>query len=389
MSRPGPVALGARDSLGAPDLLSPSLSANYYCLDCADLTEDDYRPEVPVESWLSRCKVAGARGFKANELTTVSNPGMHVLVERFFGFPTYMLLNVLPFLLPLAWLLGLLTPLVAFYVLPLFAGFAACSLLLPRAKLGKTMEALQYAYTERNTQLYLSLKMLWPASLHYPAFAESPLLFAVIPHGFAPLGITAYPLWSKLFSRRLCRWTTAPFVLKIPIIGSGLRAIGYLPAKTRDIEDTLTKKEQSVGVVLDGIAGMFQAGPVERAWVLQRKGIVKIALRTGTPLVPVYAFGHTQLWRVIADPFGVLERLSIALDVSLVLGLGRWLWPLGPAQRTPVLVACGEPICCPKTAEPSQQLIDEYHAKLVEGYVRVFEQHKDAFGWAHKELQLV
>ena len=195
MSRPGPVALGARDSLGAPDLLSPSLSANYYCLDCADLTEDDYRPEVPVESWLSRCKVAGARGFKANELTTVSNPGMHVLVERFFGFPTYMLLNVLPFLLPLAWLLGLLTPLVAFYVLPLFAGFAACSLLLPRAKLGKTMEALQYAYTERNTQLYLSLKMLWPASLHCasppaacrPASGRLATLFATL---FATLTAT-------------------------------------------------------------------------------------------------------------------------------------------------------------------------------------------------------
>mmetsp|Transcript_117766 Transcript_117766/g.366922 ORF Transcript_117766/g.366922 Transcript_117766/m.366922 type:complete len:367 (+) Transcript_117766:47-1147(+) len=361
----------------------------FYCLDCAALAEADYRPEVPVERWLSLCKTAGAEGFAPGALTQISEPKLHVLIERFFGFPSYLLLNVLPFLAPGAWLCGLLRPFVTFYVAPLLTGFLACSLLLPRAKLGRTMEALQYAYTERNTQLYLSLKMLWPASLHFPAHAASPLLFAVIPHGFAPLGITAYPLWSKLFSRRLTRWTTAPFVLKLPIVGAGLRAIGYLPAKAKAIEETLAVKEQSVGVVLDGIAGMFQTGPVEKAYVKKRKGIVKIALRTGAPLVPVYAFGHTRLWDVVADPFGILERVSIALDVSLVLGLGRWFWPLGPARRTPVLMACGEPILCPKVDEPTQVQIDEYHAKLVAGYQQVFEKHKHAFGWGQKQLKIV
>eukprot|EP00322_Chrysochromulina_rotalis_P018503 CAMPEP_0115839044 /NCGR_PEP_ID=MMETSP0287-20121206/6050_1 /TAXON_ID=412157 /ORGANISM="Chrysochromulina rotalis, Strain UIO044" /LENGTH=390 /DNA_ID=CAMNT_0003292607 /DNA_START=8 /DNA_END=1180 /DNA_ORIENTATION=- len=377
--------LGEQSAIGEQS----SMSTNFHCLDTASLTADDYHPDVPVQRWLSLSRTAGARGFKPGELAKVTKCPGGVLVERFFGFPTYMHLNVLPFLLPLAWLLGVLRPLVAFYLAPMFAGFAACSLLLPRAKLGKTMEALQYAYTERNTQLYLSLRMLWPHSLHYPAFAKSPLLFAVIPHGFAPLGITAYPLWSKLFSDRLTRWTTAPFVLKLPLVGAGLRAIGYLPAKAKAIEDTLSVKEQSVGVVLDGIAGMFQAGPVEKAWVRKRKGIVKIALRTGTPIVPVYAFGHTQLWRVVVDPFGILERLSIALDVSLVLGLGRFFWPLGPARRTPVLVACGDPIVCPKVESPSQEMIDKYHEKLVDGYRQVFDQHKEAFGWGHKELQIV
>lgn len=301
--------------------------AHFYCLDCAALTPDDYKAEVPVERWLSLCKTAGASGFGKGELTSISSPPAHVLIERFFGFPFYMLLNVLPFLLPLAWVCGVLKPILLFYVGPLFVGFVACSLFLPRAKLGKTMKELQYAYTERNTQLYLSLKMLWPASLHFPKLAEQPLLFAVIPHGFAPLGITAYPLWSKLFSRRLTRWTTAPVVLKIPIVGAGLRAIGYLPAKAHAIEETLTTKDQSVGVVLDGIAGMFQNGPVEKAWVQTRKGIVKIALRTGAPLVPVYAFGHTRLWTVVADPFGLLSASRLPLTWRLcsasACGAGR------------------------------------------------------------------
>ena len=61
-------------------------------------------------------------------------------------------------------------------------------------------------------------------------------------------------------------------------------------------------------------------------------GIVKIALRAGAPLVPVYGFGHTKLWTAIVDPFGLLERISLALDVSLVPFVGRWGWPIGPAR---------------------------------------------------------
>ena len=89
----------------------------------------------------------------------------------------------------------------------LAVGFFACAMLIPRPKLGKGIEALQYAYTERNISRYLSLKMVWPAALHYPAKADSPMLFTLIPHGFAPLGVTCYAVWSKVFGRRLTRWT--------------------------------------------------------------------------------------------------------------------------------------------------------------------------------------
>ena len=38
---------------------------------------------------------------------------------------------------------------------------------------------------------------------------------------------------------------------------------------------------------------------------------------------------------------------------------------------------------------PSKQLVDEYHAKLLDGYTLLFEQHKAAFGWGQKELKFV
>ena len=44
---------------------------------------------------------------------------------------------------------------------------------------------------------------------------------------------------------------------------------------------------------------------------------------------------------------------------------------------------------CPQTDEPSAELINEYHAKLMAGYMQVFEQHKAAYGWGDRTLKLV
>ena len=44
---------------------------------------------------------------------------------------------------------------------------------------------------------------------------------------------------------------------------------------------------------------------------MRRKGIVKIALRKGAPLVPAYCFGHTELWTIVTDPLGILQATSL------------------------------------------------------------------------------
>jgi hypothetical protein len=49
----------------------------------------------------------------------------------------------------------------------------------------------------------------------------------------------------------------------------------------------------------------------------------------------------------------------------------------------------GEPVACPQIAEPTQADIDKYHKQLLQNYKNLFEQHKEAYGWADKELQFV
>lgn len=268
----------------------------------------------------------------------------------------------------------------------------------------------QYVYTERNTTKYLSVQFVWPASIHRqassststsssPLLQETPVLFCIVPHGVVSWGIAAYPLWSKVWNDRICRWSIAPIVLKIPLVMYLARKVGYIPAQQSTILETLTKRDENVGLVLDGIAGMFSGSTssksnkknnnVETAFLKQRKGIVKIALKAGVPIVPVYGFGHTSLYTVCVDPFGILERISTTLQTSITPFFGRWGWLLGPPRRVPVTVCLGEPVMCPQIDQPTQEQIDHYHKELLQAYKVLFDTHKEAYGWGDKTLRFV
>uniref|UniRef100_A0A7S2HJE3 Acyltransferase n=1 Tax=Helicotheca tamesis TaxID=374047 RepID=A0A7S2HJE3_9STRA len=384
------------------------MTARYYKLNVGKLPDDLYRPETPASSWLQKCESTNAKSFPPNSLHKVDPISWDVEAERIIGISLYMISNVFPFLILPFLILYIFVPAsrlfiqyVSLYVVILavieFAFFKPhfrrkYKLDADNLHGGSTegMKRYQYAYTERNITKYLSMNFVWPQSIHRPAMESTPLLFCIVPHGVAPFGITAYPLWSKLFNDRLCRWTCAPVVLKIPLVSTLMRNIGYIPAKAKNILETLTKREENVGVILDGIAGMFhQSKHEERAYLKKRKGIVKIALRAGAPIVPVYGFGHTEMYTVVVDPFGILERLSHMLEASLTPFFGRFGWFLGPPRRVPVVVCMGEPVVCPKVDEPSQEQIDEYHQKLLDAYEKLFNTHKEAYGWDDKKLIFV
>lgn len=91
----------------------------------------------------------------------------------------------------------------------------------------------------------------------------------------------------------------------------------------------------------------------------------------------------------VVDPFGILERISIRINVSLVPFVGRWGLPFGGPTRAPVLLAFGEPIRCAKTADPSTETVDRHHQEMLESFTAAFDTHKAAYGWADKKLEIV
>jgi len=373
-----------------------------------------------LPSWMETS--SDPSGFSPGALHRVIPIDRILELERCIGITTYMVGNVSPFALPLlavAWLVvGLESARYAFGFLLVYHGGLYLiwrMVLVPifrkryncRTKLTDELDPSdpaysQYLYTERNITKYCSTSYVWPKTLQWPALQESPnddrpVIYCVIPHGLCPYGIVGYPYFSKVWNSKVCSWTCAPVLLKLPVVGHYLRAIGYVPAKSQPILEALTKKDRNVGVVLDGIDGMFRnAGgnvngvDTEVAAIGNRKGIVKIALRANAALVPVYGFGHTLCYDVWVDPFGILRYLSAKLGVSLTPFFGRYKWFLGPPKReTPIVVCLGDPIYPPtsnnsnnnnhQSGEITQDQIDEHHARLLEGFRAVFETHKRGY----------
>jgi len=404
-----------------PDsLFRPEASANDW-VGCDD--ENDGKDSHKQRPWMET--TSDPEGFAEGSLSRVVPLEPLVDLERCIGVPMYMIANVSPILVPLSLLIWK-----AFSVE--YAKHLAMGVVAYHASLYTTWRLFlvpifekryhvaydlkpkdhffsQYIFTERNVTKYCSISYVWPSSLQRPALAEAPnadrpVIFCLIPHGLCPYGVVGYPYWSKIWNSKLCSWTCAPILLKLPGVSYYLRAFGYIPAKSKDILKALTQQDRNVGIVLDGIDGMFESNRNDNnevGTILDRKGICKIALKANAALVPVYGFGHTTIYDVVVDPFGILKWLSSKLHVSLVPFFGRFGWFMGPPKRTaPISLCLGDPILPPPPKADNndstdattitQQDVDDHHARLLEGFRSVFETHKrgyygDAIG-SKKEL---
>lgn len=164
-----------------------------------------------------------------------------------------------------------------------------------------------------------------------------------------------------------------------------------------------------IGLAPGGIAEMFEGYPKsgthpDEEYAIVRKGIFRLAVQHGVPIVPVYCFGSTKLLRRLQLP-SLVEKMSLLLRVSLVVFYGRWFLPIpfrqkllyvmgnpiypnnaGAGDRNSVLVS--DPSSTLSDATTDQQ-VDEMFARYCDEMIRIFERQKESYGWAHKTLKLI
>lgn len=138
-----------------------------------------------------------------------------------------------------------------------------------------------------------------------------------------------------------------------------------------------------LAVAPGGIAEMFEGYPKpgthpDEEYALVGKGFIKMAIRHGIPVVPIYCFGSTKLLRRVQLPF--LEEVSRILRISICLFYGIFGLPIPFRQR--LMYVVGQPI------EPGPD-VDDMYRKFCDELVRLFDRHKESYGWDHKHLKLL
>ncbi|CAM9430838.1 unnamed protein product [Scytosiphon promiscuus] len=136
---------------------------------------------------------------------------------------------------------------------------------------------------------------------------------------------------------------------------------------------TSALRKTSIVLYVGGIAELFLSTPVEeRLYIGKRKGFIKLAMRTGSEVIPCYYFGNTTCLEIVRHP--VLTSVSRKLGASITILWGRWGLPIPMPGKS--LCVSGKPLGIPQRDFPSDEDVDKYHAVYVKEVKRLFDTYK-------------
>ncbi|KAK2576045.1 hypothetical protein KPH14_007388 [Odynerus spinipes] len=224
-------------------------------------------------------------------------------------------------------------------------------------------------------------------------------LFCSFPHGILSTGVFgAFATTCLGFEDKFPGLEPRVIVLeqhfKIPFFREYVLSMGGCSSSARSINNLLSSKAnnpyegRAVVLIVGGASESLESKPGKyRVLVKRRKGFVKIALKNGTPLVPVLSFGETDIYDQYYAPVGSYVRKVqdyirriVGLAPIIILGRGFFQYTFGLiAQRRPVTVVVGKPVEVPKIAEPTEEQIDEVHEKFTKSLIELFESNKHKY----------
>ncbi|XP_072757346.1 diacylglycerol O-acyltransferase 2 [Anoplolepis gracilipes] len=221
-------------------------------------------------------------------------------------------------------------------------------------------------------------------------------LFICVPHGILSIGImgafgTDALGCKKLFPGLEICTITLDQHFKIPLFREYPYSLGCCAANVKSVEYLLSTSPKSphtgraTVLIVGGASESMESTPgTYRTIVKKRKGFVKLALKHGTSLVPVFSFGETDLYDQIYGPEGstfrrIQNRIRNFIGLAPIIFLGRgffqYSFGLLP-NRLPVTVVVGSSMELPKIEKPTAEQIDEYHKKFMEHLIKLFETYK-------------
>lgn len=219
--------------------------------------------------------------------------------------------------------------------------------------------------------------------------------FACHPHGILSIGWITNIVWNRHFHHSAGRC----FYLIDPTLkNKGLLARFFQDAfegphgGLRDTSKQSVEKLMSKGESVSMIPGAYQEATLfknghDRVAVSSRKGFIKVCLRHGYRLHPVYTFGESDTYLTLPG----FEKFRLWLNKQGIPTVAFWglSWcPLLPRRGCELMTFVGKPVEMPKIEEPTARDVDEWHAKYLEALRELFEKHKAEAGRPDAKLEI-
>ncbi|KAF8791446.1 2-acylglycerol O-acyltransferase 2-like [Argiope bruennichi] len=220
-------------------------------------------------------------------------------------------------------------------------------------------------------------------------------IFGYHPHGimcygaFSCFGTEARD-FSKVFPGITPRLLTLEGQFWFPLHREHIMSAGCCAATRESIDWLLTKegKGNALVLVIGGAAEALDAHPGDVNLTLKRRrGFVRLALKHGASLVPVFAFGENDIFQQVENPKGsplrqFQDKLKSFLGFSAPLFRGRGMFQYNYGllpYRKPITVIIGKPIDVEKISEPTEEDVKTLHQKYIDDLTSLFEEHKKKY----------
>ena len=117
----------------------------------------------------------------------------------------------------------------------------------------------------------------------------------------------------------------------------------------------------------------------DRVFIKKRYGFVRLCLKYGVAIRPVYAFGEGHLFSNVQGCWK--QRLALnRFGLPTILVWGRWFFPLLPKKKK-LHIVVGRTIILPKIDNPSKEEVLQWHEKYISELKRLYDEHKEtAYG---------
>jgi len=205
--------------------------------------------------------------------------------------------------------------------------------------------------------------------------------------------------FSKVFPGITPYLLTLKLLFKFPFFREVMMSFGVCDVSKENIMHLCSKRGggNAVIIVVGGAAESLDAHPGSATLTLKdRKGFVKMAILTGSALVPVYSFGENDLFSQISNPKGSWLRhfqtkFMKAISFAPVLFHGRGIFQYNFGflpYRHPVTTIVGAPIPVYKKTNPSMEDIDRIHKKYIESLQNLFDAYKKEYAPDHPNATL-
>eukprot|EP00465_Bigelowiella_longifila_P012113 CAMPEP_0185261144 /NCGR_PEP_ID=MMETSP1359-20130426/9594_1 /TAXON_ID=552665 /ORGANISM="Bigelowiella longifila, Strain CCMP242" /LENGTH=263 /DNA_ID=CAMNT_0027847651 /DNA_START=323 /DNA_END=1114 /DNA_ORIENTATION=- len=237
-------------------------------------------------------------------------------------------------------------------------------------------------------------------SEHLSSSKNAAYVFACHPHGVAAQWRTwmeglMYTTFPALAQTRGWRTLAASVLFWMPLVREIVLWTGCVDASRKTAQLQL-QQGRSLVILPGGEAEQLRTKfGEEHIHLKNRMGFVALAVESGTPLVPVYVFGCSDLYYTFDHFFGFREALRKALRICLPLFVGDF--GLAPRRGVEVTIVFGDPIpvnmvkrprhdAAEKEKEHFRDVVKKVHGVYMERLAKLFDDAKDCVGFGERKL---